>query len=113
MSGFTFGEYVKPESVNPYTEVVADLAKASEVNPAASVSFAVPVEKVATERLKFGHAANAIDKTAKLVARDESGLKKAGKDEDGNDIFTGDVIVTFVLTKRHKARRGNKAVAAE
>lgn len=106
MTEFTFGTFTKPEKVNPYTEVVEQLAKAAESSPAASVSFPVDVNKVATERIKFGQAANKIDKTAKLVNQDKSGVSVAGQDEDGNDVLTGDVILTFTLGKRHKLRRG-------
>ena len=106
MTEFNFGTFEKAEKVNPYTEVVVQLAKAAESNPAASVSFPVDVNKAATERLKFGQAANKIDKTAKLVNKDESGVSVAGQDEDGNDVLTGNVILTFTLGKRQKARRG-------
>ena len=107
---FTFGTYVKPEKVNPYAEVVAQLAAASEENPTASVSFEVPVEKAQNEEFKFRKAANAIDKTASLVNKDESRVKVKGKDEDGNDVLTGPVTLTFIIGKRHAARRGPKPV---
>lgn len=106
MTEFKFGTFQKPEKANPYTEVVAQLATAAEADPAASVSFPVDVNKTATERLKFGQAANKIDKTAKLVNKDESGVSIAGQDEDGNDVLAGNVILTFTLGKRQKARRG-------
>lgn len=106
MTEFNFGTFTKPEKVNPYTEIVEQLAKAAEDNPAASVSFPVDVNKAATERIKFGQAANKIDKTAKLVNQDKSGVSVAGQDEDGNDVLTGDVILTFTLGKRQKPRRG-------
>ena len=112
MTEFNFGTFTKPEKVNPYTEVVEQLAKAAESNPAASVSFPVDVNKAATERIKFGQAANKIDKTAKLVNQDKSGVTVAGKDEDGNDVLTGDVILTFTIGKRQKPRRGQKIVEA-
>ena len=110
MTDFKFGTFEKAEKANPYAEVVAQLAKAAESNPAASVSFPVDVNKVATERIKFGQAANKIDKTAKLVNQDKSGVTVAGKDEDGNDVLTGDVILTFTIGKRQKPRRGKKIV---
>lgn len=112
MTEFNFGTYDKPEAVNPYADVVAKLAEAADKTPNASVSFAVPVDKAQREEFKFRKAANDIDKTASLVNKDESGVKVKGKDAEGNDVLTGDVVLTFTIGKRHKARRGPAQVVS-
>ncbi len=108
---FEFGTFEKPAKVNPYADVVKQLAEAAVENPAVSVTFAVDAHRAQNEETKFRKAANEIDRTAKLVNKDESGVTVAGKDEDGNDVLTGQVKLTFMIGKRHKARRGAGVVA--
>lgn len=88
---FTFGTYTKAEKVNPYTDVVKQMIYTG--NPDTSVTFSVPNENVIREETTFRKAANAANRTAKFVSR-----------EDGKNETT----FTVVLTKRHKPRRGVK-----
>lgn len=96
-NGFTFGTYVKPESVNPYTDVVKQLDEMTRDNPAASVTFLVSPDNVSTATSKFRAAANAIDRTARLVNVEEDTV-------DG----LADVALTFTIGPKHKSGRGRK-----
>lgn len=89
---FTFGTYVKAEKVNPYTDVVKQMIETG--NHDTSVTFSVLNENVIREETAFRKAANAQNRTARFVSREQ------GKKE---------TTFTVVLTKRHKARRGAKA----
>lgn len=104
----SFGEYVAPDKVNPYTETVAQLITASESNPNASVTLAVDVNDAPKEQFKFQRAANEAGKTAKVRLVDDSAVKEGKPDEDGNPTHKGIVKITFTLTTKHKARRGAK-----
>lgn len=89
-------DYVAPAKVNPYTGDVAQLIAAGDGKAG---SITVPADEHNKARVKFAQAANAAEKTARLVGTSD-------KDEEGN------VILTFVLTARHTARRGKKADAS-
>lgn len=111
----TFGEYEEKEKLNPFTEIVSDLSDMTDVwknegrkNPP-SVTIEVDVNDVAKTKFLVQRAANAISKTARIRTTDESQVAVIGKDENGNDIQSGNVNVTFTITKLHKVRRGNKA----
>lgn len=81
-------EYTAPVAVNPYTEDIAELIKAGE--HVAGV-IEIPVAEKNKARVKFAKAANAANRTAKLVSENVVGDK---------------VELTFKLTERHAARRG-------
>ena len=88
---FTFGTYTKTEKVNPYTEVIKQMIDSG--NPDTSVTFSVPNEHVIREETAFRKAANAANRTARFVSREQS---------------KNETTFTVVLTKRHKPRRGVK-----
>jgi len=104
-----FGTFEPEAKVNPYTEVVAQLAEAGEN---ASVTLTVDHDKVIKERNLFAKAANGIDKTARLRDKDESKVKY-GTDDEGEQVSVGGTVrLTFTLSPRHKARRGKAAEGA-
>jgi hypothetical protein len=106
----TFGEFVVPETVNPWTDKVKELADRNNENAAMTVT--VDVNDAQSTQFKIQRAANVIGKTAKLRLKDEADVRVAGQDEDGNDVREGSVKLTFTLSKLHKARRGQNKPAA-
>lgn len=99
-----FTTFVPEEKVNPYTTTVAKLAEAGED---AAVVITVDANKASAEQFKFQKAANAIGKTARVRHVDDSGAEVTGVKDNGKKIYKGDVKITFTLTTKHKARRGN------
>lgn len=104
---FEFGEYIAPAKDNPYTELVAQLAELDSEK--ASVTITVDANDAQKEQFKFQKAANAIDKTARLRVTNDEDAKIIGKTESGKPKYEGTVKLTFTLTHKHKARRGQKS----
>lgn len=102
----TFGTWEQADKVNPYIETVKAMIEAGE---ATSLILEIPYDDVVRERNLLSKAANELGKTARLRVKDESAVKASKPDKDGNVTHTGDVKLTFTLTKRHKARRGDKS----
>lgn len=90
----TFGEFVPAAKINPFADTVNKLNEALVKTPNASFTVTVPAEDAPKTQLKIQQAANAIGKTAKNLAKDES--------------VKGKVSMTFTLVPKHKARRGSK-----
>lgn len=111
----TFGTYEAPEKVNPYTETIEALAKATEDNPKAAWTLELDAAKETVERVRIAEAANKIGKTASLKKRDDSQRTVLGnREKSGNPVYGGKVILTFVLVPMHAQRRGkNSAENAE
>lgn len=97
-------DFVEAEKVNPYTEHVTALIAAGEGK---AIQVTVPVADELKTRLKFGKAANAQKKTARVKNVDTS--KVTVKD----DVEVGEVTITFVLTKMHAPRTRNPKPEAE
>lgn len=106
-------EYVAPVKANPFIDVVTAHIAAAEENSAAARTITVPVGDAGKAQLLYQKAANELGKTAKLRGRDESGVKAGKLDADGEPTRVGNVKLTFTITKRNKARRGNKDAAPE
>ena len=107
----SFGEFVAPETVNPWTDKVKELADLN--NEKAAMTVAVDVNDAQSTQFKIQRAANTIGKTAKLRLKNEDDVRVAGQDEDGNDVREGQVKLTFTLSKLHKARRGQAKPATD
>ena len=106
----TFGEFVAPEKVNPYTDTMAAFAKASDENPNAAWTVELDAAKEVTERNLIADAANAIGKTARLRSRDDSKRTKVGeRPKSGNPVYEGKTSLTFTLSPKHAQRRGKDA----
>lgn len=86
-------DYTPDTAVNPYTEDVAQLLAAGE-NKAGSIT--VRFKEKAKARNLFGKAANAVEKTARLVGETITGDAPAEGSEDED---TREVTLVFVLTK--------------
>lgn len=93
-----FGTWTAPETVNPYTEIVA---KMIENGPETAVTVTVPEKDALKTRTLFAKAANAAGKTARIRVKDEPVTDAKGKP-------TGEVRNVFTLTAKHKPRRGAK-----
>jgi hypothetical protein len=101
----TFGEFVAPEKVNPYTETMAAFAKASDENANAAWTVELDAAKEITERNLIADAANAIGKTARLRDRDDTKRVKVGeRPKSGNPVYEGKTSLTFTLSPQHKPR---------
>lgn len=103
-----FTTFVPEVETNPYTDTITQLINGGEN---AAVTLTVDAADEKRDRLRFAKAANAQDKTARLRVRDDSKVKFT-KGEDGEDIPSGPVKLTFTLTKRHAARRGTSETEA-
>jgi hypothetical protein len=113
MAEISFGTYEPSESENPYLQVVKEWAADVENgNPNKTLVLKTPYADAQKDQFKVQRAANLVGHTAKLK-KDESAVKVVGKDEDGNDVHEGDVILTFRLTEMHKPRRGKRVVTKD
>lgn len=89
-------DYKVPEKVNPYIQDVAELNAAGEGKAG---TITVPTKELTKARMLFGKAANAIGKTARL------------RNTEGDGKPDGNTVLTFTLSPRHKARRGDSETA--
>lgn len=106
----TFGTFVEPEKSNKYDETMAAFAKAVETNPDASWTVEVDASKETVERNLIAKAANNVGHTARLRHADYSKRTQVGtREKSGNPVYQGISVLTFTLTDKHKARRGNAA----
>lgn len=102
----TFGEFEDVPKANKYIGVVTKLAEMN--SETASFTLTANANDADKEKLAFQQAANEIGKTARLRITDDTNAKVIGKNDKGKPMYEGTVNLTFTLTHRHKARRGQK-----
>lgn len=105
-----FGTFEATEKANEYKEVIQQLADLNDESK--SVVITVPVADAQKTQFQVQRAANEINKTARLRLKDESNVRVAGQDDEGNDVHEGNVSLTFTLTKKHNARNRKKGVVS-
>lgn len=103
----TFGEFVAEEEINPFTDIVNQMHAAN--NAAGNDKCYVEIECEKGDGLKnrtyISKAANAINRTARI-------RKNCVPIKDAAGNLTGNVVIGFTLTKKHKARKGSEYVAS-
>lgn len=106
----TFGTFVAETKENPYAATFEQWAEAAKQNPDISWTVTLDAAKETAERVLIAEAAHAVDKTARLRARDDSKREQIGtRQKTGNPIYKGEVTLTFTLSEKHKPRNGGKS----
>ncbi len=103
-----FGTFKPEEKVNPYLDTMKTFAVASNENPETSWTVTLDAKRETPERVLIAEAAHAVNRTARLRNRDDSARELVGERKSGNPVYEGKVTLTFTLTDKHKARRGDK-----
>ena len=81
-------DFAEPTTTDPYKDEIAELIAAGDGK---AYQIIVKTDSAATERLKFGKAANKAGKTARL---------RLSEPDNAN----GTTRLTFTLTKRHRTK---------
>ncbi|HKU17957.1 MAG TPA: hypothetical protein VJP80_01665 [Candidatus Saccharimonadales bacterium] len=131
MSDIEFTTYTKPEAKvkeftgNEYTEPLSQLIEATDAwiadgnkiggenQPAITIGINLDERAESTVSNAIQTAARHLHKTARRVARDESGVVKTGLDESGEEILSGILKLTYIVKPQEKARRGKPASAPD
>lgn len=108
MGKFTLGTYTKPEKHNEWVEDVQELADATAQNPETSATFELDIRDESKTILAIRDAAKTLNKTVKIVRRDDRAVTQIGTKDNGKKVFQGNVVVEIQLVERYKDGRGRK-----
>lgn len=108
---FELVDFERAPRVNEWVEPVAQLATAVEANPKASYRIPVNVKDEGRELAAIRAAAKDINKTVRVLVRDDSAVTRVGQKDNGKPVFEGQVVLTITLTEKYADGRGRKPKA--
>lgn len=112
MGKFAIAEYVRPATANAWAEDVAELDAAVKENPSFAGTITVDAKDEGKELRAIRDAAKALNRTVRILKRDDSNAEVAEVKENGRKVYKGTVDLTVTLADKYAEGRGRKPAAA-
>lgn len=106
MGRFNIAKFEKPKAHNEWAEDVAELDEQVKADPEFAATFTIPAADEGKTLTRIREAAAELNRTVRILARDDSKASIAGTTEKGRRIFAGEVTLSITLRDKYADGRG-------
>lgn len=103
--------FVKPQSANAWAEDIAELNDAIKAKPGIFATLTVDAKDEGKELRAIRDAAKALDRTVRILKRDDANAEVAEVKDNGRKVYKGTVDLTITLAEKYAEGRGRKPAA--